>query len=229
MAELPALAVTDAVGQLPASTGSVANRKWVGRLSVNGDDSVPARVFWLPSVSGSVEVPPATVCSAPGVIKLVYVPTTLDTTLTTTVQPTAGVTAPSAYVTVLLPAVALFVPGHEPLRAGVAAIVTPAGKLSVNLAVSVVAVLLVLLMLSTRAEVPGTVIDDGLKVLLTVGCGGALPPTLKFCTSWIFFDPPVLAAMPTLKALGAAYGKSTLLSSAVSGAVGPLRKPTLRV
>lgn len=88
--------------------------------------------------------PPAVriVVRLPGGTVLLAAPSVLDVTLTTILHPPAGNTAPMAKVTVLPPASAAGVPVQVVARLGRAAMVWPVGRMSTNVLVTVMGLLL---------------------------------------------------------------------------------------
>ena len=109
-------------------------------------------------------------------------------------DPLAGI-APPVRVTCELPATAVSVPPHVVLAPP--ATTMPLGKLSVNGAVSVATVLLGLLRVMVRFEVPPELMVTGLKALATLGGVPAELLTVKVETVPTELDPVVVCSVPT--------------------------------
>ena len=109
-------------------------------------------------------------------------------------EPLAGI-APPVRVTCELPATAVSVPPHVVLAPP--ATTMPLGKLSVNGAVSVATVLLGLLRVMVRFEVPPELMVTGLKALTTLGGVPAELLTVKVETVPAELDPVVVCNVPT--------------------------------
>ena len=109
-------------------------------------------------------------------------------------DPLAGI-APPVRVTCELPATAVSVPPHVVLAPP--ATTMPLGKLSVNGAVSVATVLLGLLRVMVRFEVPPELMVTGLKALTTLGGVPAELLTVKVETVPAELDPVVVCNVPT--------------------------------
>jgi hypothetical protein len=116
---------------------------------------------------------PLLVCNAPAGMLLTAVPPVVLVTGTLTVQvpgAPAGMAAPLARLMLLPPAVAVTVPlAQVVLAAGVAATVTPAGKVSKKLATKAALVALLLLSVMVKVDTPPAAMVTGLNTLATVG------------------------------------------------------------
>ena len=113
---------------------------------------------------------PTLVCNAPTGMLLICPPMALAVTLTLTVQPPAGILVPLARVMLVVPAPAVTAPVQVDTTAGTAATtIWPGalGKVSVNAAASVIALLLGLPKVKVRVEVPLAGITVGEKALLS--------------------------------------------------------------
>src|SRR5713101_965372 len=149
-------------------------------------------------------VPPSVEVTA--LVVLLLLPAVVPVTFTENVHddPAAGdaVSVPPAKLIVPLPAVAVIVPlPQEPVRFGVAATTTPAGKLSLKpTPLSALAVFgLVMVKLSVLLELNGTLV--GLNALLMVGGATTViealavlpvPPSVEVTCTLLFFTPAVV-------------------------------------
>jgi hypothetical protein len=140
-------------------------------------------------VAGVAFEPPFVVVTPPAGMVLGYTPLAAEVTGTTTSQlPFAGIVAPAKLTLV---AVWLAVPGTHVVVAA-PAVVTPAGKLSVN-AVPVSGTALLLLTVMVSVEVPLMGIDAGLNCLATVG---GWVPTVRVAVVGFRLGPPLVLVTP---------------------------------
>ena len=201
-----------------------------GIVSTNGAVRVNGDALVLASVSVSVAVPPvamvagAIVFATPAVeavtvsgalaggvvpawvvrtlVVLVTVPTVVDVTVTTIVQPPTGMLVPFAIVIVVGVTVT---PVHVPVLPLV--VVTPAGIASVNGAVSVIAAAFVLPSVMVIVAMPpdgivaGAIVlaSDAAVAVTTSGAlaGGAVPPSVTSGLVVLVTDPGVLEVIGT--------------------------------
>ncbi len=137
--------------------------------------SVGAAALTVSVALAALALLPSLVASAPAARVLVAVPGVLEVTETAIVQPPAGIGAPLAYTTEVLPGVAVTEAAVQVVdRPFGDATVMPAGSASVSAEERAAAVALLLPSVSVRVEVPPEVMVVGLKALVRLGAAALI-------------------------------------------------------